>query len=133
MIGKVPLDIPIWLGMRLYLTQNIDKDIDFVNGMKVTVEAWNEINGALRVVTETNSRIAVYPWTHPELKVSYYCVRPGYASTILKMAGTELEHVTIYLDAAAPGAAYTALSRVAYGDRYLIAGDVYPWHFKPQQ
>ena len=50
----------------------------------------------------------------------------------MKYQGAELEHVTVFLDAeGVPGAAYTALSRVSYGENFLIGGVVRPAHFKP--
>ena len=46
-------------------------------------------------------RLAVHPYTDPEparLKACFYPVRYGYASTIYKMQGAQLPHVTIFLD-----------------------------------
>ena len=40
-------------------------------------------------------------------------------------------HVTIFLDAKRPAAAYVAISRVKHDDRYLIAGRVKRRHFQP--
>ena len=63
--------------------------------------------------------------------VSYYPIRPGYASTVIKYQGAELPFVVLYLDAVAPGAAYTAMSRVKYGQQCIIGGNVEPRHFTP--
>ena len=59
-------------------------------------------------------------------------MRPGYASTILKFQGAELDHVTVYLDApGVPGAAYTAASRVKTGKDVLFGGALTREHFTP--
>ena len=56
----------------------------------------------------------IYPWTSPE-KVVHYPVRLGYASTLHKVQGATLGHVTLWLDITnMPAAAYVALSRVRY-------------------
>ena len=61
-----------------------------------------------------------------------YPVRPGYASTIMKFQGAELDHITVWLDAVGvPGAAYTAASRVRRGSDILFGGDLKAEHFKP--
>ena len=63
---------------------------------------------------------------------TYYPVRPGYASTILKFQGAGLNHVTVYLDApGVPGAAYTAASRVKTGKDVLFGGALTREHFTP--
>ena len=64
--------------------------------------------------------------------VTCFPVRLGYASTIQKVQGSTLDHITIWLDT--PGckaAAYVAMSRVRYDTDYLIAGLVRPGHFVP--
>lgn len=64
--------------------------------------------------------------------LTYYTLKAGYADTIMKYQGAELEHVTAYLDAeGVPGAAYTVLSCVSYGDDFYIGGVVKPAHFQP--
>ena len=61
----------------------------------------------------------IYPWTSPE-KVVHYPVRLGYASTLHKVQGATLDHVTLWLDIAnMPAAAYVALSRVRYDKTQL--------------
>eukprot|EP00975_Prorocentrum_lima_P038936 8178024-Prorocentrum_lima.AAC.1 len=74
---------------------------------------FDHLTHSLRVLTATGQVVQMWPWTDSDRggKV-YYPFRPGHASTILKFAGAELPHVTLYLDARnVPGAAYTALSR----------------------
>ena len=125
--------VPIFIGMRVYLTRNVCKDTDYVNGMLCIVEDFDDRSRALRVITQTGHRLAIFPWTDKELNnMVYYPVRPGYASTIIKFAGAELPHVTLWLDCPnIPGAAYTGMSRVAYGRDLLIGGNVNKYHFTP--
>ena len=65
-------------------------------------------------------------------RVVAYPFRAGYASTIHKLQGANLPHVTVYLDIPGmPAAAYVAMSRVSYDGDYLIGGAVTPAHFVP--
>ena len=126
---------PLYEGMRVFLTKNLNKEDDFVNGMSAVVLAYDRRSRALEVRTETGKRLAVYPHTDNIEKcgrVTCYPVRLGYASTVQKIQGATLDHVTIYLDrAGCKAAAYVALSRVKTDADYLIAGRVTPKHFVP--
>eukprot|EP00971_Amphidinium_carterae_P334234 6469387-Amphidinium_carterae.2 len=128
-----PSRMPVYVGMYVYMTRNVRKDVDYVNGMRGTVESWDAKGKALRVVTSTGHRIAIFPWTDTDHgNLVYYPVRPGYASTIGKFQGAELPHVTLYLDAkGVPAAGYTGLSRVATGNDFSIIGRVTRDHFVP--
>ena len=127
-----PLSVPIYKGMQIYLTANVNKKEDFVNGMHCTVESWDEASRGLRVVTKTGRRLVVWRWTSPfQGNMSYYPIRPGYASTILKFQGATLDFVVLYLDGVQPGAAYTAMSRVRRSEHCLIGGNVKREHFTP--
>ena len=129
-----PLQVPTHKGMQLYLTNNVRKEDDFVNGMLCTAEYFCKKSKGLRVKTETGKRLMVYRWTNPHRagSKSYYPIRPGYASTIMKFQGAGLDHVTIWLDAPGiPGAAYTGLSRVATRNDYLLGGWLSPENFTP--
>ena len=115
--------VPIYKGMRIYLTANKDKENDFVNGMEATVEDYTE--GCLTVRTRTGRRLAVYRTTEnyelqrdgkedSVVSVSFFPIRLGYASTIDKVQGSTLGHITIWLDCIRQAAGYVALSRVEY-------------------
>lgn len=125
--------LPLFKGMRVVFTRNVRKDIDYVNGMDGTVVAYHKKTKAVEVLTQTNFRVMVWPWTDVERgNATYYPMKAGYADTILKFQGAELPHVTVVLDAkGVPGAAYTALSRVSYGTDYLLGGVVEAAHFQP--
>ena len=130
----LPLNVPIHKGMDVFLTKNVRKDVDFVNGMLAEVVTYNPATKGLRVKTRTGHLVEVWRWSDPERPdaPSFYPIRPGYCSTIQKLQGAELEHISIYLDARRlPGAAYTAISRVRTGKDFLVGGLVTDLHFTP--
>ena len=97
----LPSMVPIFKGMRLYLTANKDKDNDFVNGMAAVIEAFDEKSKCLTVKTVTGKRLALHPCTEDVEsagRVTSYPARVGYAGTIQRIQGMTLEHVTLYLD-----------------------------------
>ena len=124
--------------MPVFLTKNVMKRHDFVNGMPGVVEHYNPTSRCLTIRTKTDKRVTVFPYTEDlevdgkKSRVVNYPIRAGYSSTVYKLMGANLEHVTLYLDRAwSPAAAYVALSRVAYDNQYLIGGDVVQEHFVP--
>ena len=128
-----PTKLPIFKGAKLCFSRNVRKEIDFVNGMDAEVVAYHPRSKAIEVMTATGHRVMVWPWSDMDRGgLTYYPLKAGYADTIMKYQGAELDHVTAYLDAeGVPGAAYTALSRVSYGDDFRIGGVVKPAHFQP--
>ena len=128
-----PRKVYIHKGMRLHITRNVRKDVDYVNGMLCTVESYDASARAIIVTTATNRRFAITLWCDEKLgDLEYYPIKPGFASTIIKLQGAELPHVVVYLDCPhAAGAAYTAMSRVSYKKDCLIGGIVRPEHFTP--
>ena len=128
-----PCRIPIYKGMRLYLTQNVQKEAAFVNGMQCKVEGISE-SGVLRVRTKTGKRVFVTPWTDVEHgNMVYYPIRLGYAVNIHKVQGDEFKHMILYpdVDRPMPAAGYVALSRVKSMDSVLIGGTAKRIHFVP--
>ena len=125
--------MPIHKGMCLYLTRNIRKEDDYVNGMSCTVEKWHEAEQVLRVRTKTGQRLMITPWTDVQHgHVNYYPVRLGFASTIHKVQGDEFSHITIWLGTEKmPATAYTAFSRVERAENYLIGSVMTTRHFVP--
>ena len=130
-----PSQVPLYVGMRVVLTSNRDKENHYVNGMVATVETYCPATGCLRVRTQTQRRLAVYRYTDMEVpcgRVVYYPIRVGYAGTIYKYQGAELEHVTLWLNRTwCRAAAYVALSRVARDEDYLIGGILTCDHLVP--
>ena len=79
--------------------------------------------------------IAIFWYTDPSPEAqgcTYFPIRLGYASTIYKMQGAELDHVTIYLDRMGQkAAAYVAMSRAKSGNCYLFGGRYRRKHVVP--
>ena len=58
--------------------------------------------------------------------------RNGYASTLHKVQGATLEHITVWLDVRnMPAAAYVALSRVEFDANWRYVGNPGVHHFTP--
>ena len=73
----------------------------------------------------------VHPWTD-EHRVASFPFRLGYATTLHKIQGATLGHITLYLDLAnMPAAAYVALSRVQMDSHWRYLGDPTRHHFTP--
>ena len=118
--------------MSLYLTRNLRKDSDYVNGMRCSVIDWEPISKAIIVETDTQRRLTLSLSRDDDLEKEYFPVRPGYASTVMKFQGAELAHVIFYLDRPhVPAPAYPATSRVRRMKDCLVGGNVTPDHFTP--
>ena len=129
MVAEEPLEVPIYKGARIILTKNLNKEIGFVNGMEAEVLGVDRNNVVVR--TKQNRILAVHPWTS-ENKVVHYPLRLGYASTVHKVQGATLPHVTIWLDVRNfPAAAYVAISRVEYDANWRYVGNPGVHHFTP--
>ena len=57
------LEMPLYKGMRLHITRNINKEADFINGMEATIEAYDAGSSCIHVVTKTGRHLAIYPIT----------------------------------------------------------------------
>ena len=103
--------------------------------LECVVKNWDARSRCLHVQTATGKSVAVFQYTDPEPEAqncSFFPIRLGYASTIYKMQGAELPHVTIYLDIPGqPAAAYVAMSRVKTDADYLFGGHYTKKHFVP--
>ena len=137
-LRKGPLEAAkteVFEGHKIFLTRNLDKENGFVNGMSATIEGYDARSNCLQVVTKLGKTLAIYPYTEEvpgHGRITSFPVRLGYSSTIPKIQGTTLEHITIWLDR--PGcraAAYVAMSRVEKDTDYLLAGNLKTKHFIP--
>ena len=128
-----PTEVPIHRGVYLYLTRNVRKTDDYINGMRCKVLSWDEDNQVLCVRTDTGKRLPITRWHDPDhAGLVYFPCRLGYCTTVHKVQGDEFPFIIIYLDTAnMPAVGYTALSRVKNGQSYLIGGKVTPEHFSP--
>ena len=95
-----PLKLDLYEGLRIRLTRNMNKRLDYVNGMTATVQAFDRSSGGVIVETETKQVLCVYPVTEDAAggRVVYYPMKPGYADTVHKFQGAELAHVTFWPD-----------------------------------
>jgi ASC-1-like (ASCH) protein len=142
-----PLEQPLYKGMRIQLTHNKDKKRNFVNGMRCEVLDFHEQSGLVRARTEMGNDIDIQPYTddayaetwvgnvmRKELvaRVTCYPFVPGYSTTIYKLQGTELDHITVWVDRPFMNAAlYMAISRVRMDADYLIGGVLERKHCVP--
>ena len=130
-----PTMITIYKGLRIFLTRNLAKKDDFVNGMTAEVVNYDADSKCLEVETRTGKVLAVHLYTEDvegHGRVTSFPIRLGYAGTVQKVQGATLEHVTFWPDAAGcRAAAYVALSRVKYDKDYLVGGKICPRHFVP--
>ena len=126
-----PMELHLYKGMTVVITKNFEKP-HFVNGTICVVEDYDARNGGVRLITTRGRRLVSAMRPDKDLgDIRYHPLRPGYCSTIIKLQGAELRHVTLWLDVVAPGAAYTGLSRVKTAEDYLIGGNVEAKHFMP--
>jgi hypothetical protein len=137
LVGCVPATIPIYIGMRVTLTRNVQKKQDYVNGMsgvvtafgRYGVEVWTDNEGVVDVFkyTDKHFMVAGVP-TH----VVYFPIRLGYSTTLHKIQGATLPHVTVWLDVKnIEAAAYVALSRVEFDANWRFVGQMITHHFTP--
>ncbi|OLP74791.1 hypothetical protein AK812_SmicGene45567 [Symbiodinium microadriaticum] len=112
-----PAQVPIYLGARVTLTRNVNKELHFVNGM--TAEVVDVRHRCVVVRTRVGNIVTVFPYTDDELvvngepcRVTYLPLRLGYAVTLQKVQGATLNHATVWLDVPnVEAAGYVALSR----------------------
>ena len=132
-----PLHLPVHEGMRVTLTRNVQKEQNFVNGMRGVVLAVQR--SSVLVLTHCGNVVSVFPYTDDEIiiagerrRVTYLPMRLGYATNLQKIQGATLEHVTVWLDVPnVEAAAYAALSRVQYDENWRFIGHVTRHHFTP--
>ena len=139
-VGYLPLDltedeketpkaVPIYVGMRVTLTRNLNKRIGFVNGMGAEVLALTSVG--IEVITDQGTVLMIHPWTN-EFYVRVFPCRLGYATTLHKVQGATLDHITLWMDVKnMPAAAYVALSRVRKDADWCFIDDPTCHHFTP--
>ena len=102
---------PIYVGLRVTITQNRDKNLGVVNGA-IGVIARRE-NHTLIVRLSNNRCVSIYQVTRHD-NIVVYPLTPVYCLTICKYQGQTLNNVLLYLDTNRLDKAttYVALSRV---------------------
>ena len=109
-----PILSPVYKGMRVMITHNLQKEYGLVNGVQGVIECRR--NNTIIVKLENGGRAALFPLSYKH-QSGYRTVHPffpSYALTICKCQGQNLQHIVMWLDTPSPppGAAYVGLSRV---------------------
>ena len=116
------MQLAIYICMALTLTRNLNKSGGYVNGQRVTVV--DVFQNGILTQTATGKLIMVHPYTDQETGVVLFPIRLGYATTLHKIQGATLDHLTIWLDVPnVEAAAYVALSRVRFDEHWRFIGD----------
>ena len=123
--------VSLHIGMKLIITQNINKKIGFVNGQIVNVSA---ITGNTIVAKHPSDTIInIFPVTRVvnDIPTTTYPCMPGYSTTISKIQEQTLQKFIIWLDTPTthPGMAYVALSRVQQLENLLFMTPLTVSHF----
>ena len=135
LVDWVPEQLPVFVGVRVVLTRNLDKSRGFVNGMAATVLGLKR--QCVVVQTRTGHVLTVFPYRDEESRPEERApaclpLRLGYATTLQKIQGATLEHATLWLDVAnIEAAGYVALSRVRKDADWKFIGHLTPHHFTP--
>ena len=121
----------LYIGLPVIITQNRCKKTRYVNGITGTIAFFRDDTYFLRSDDQT---IPIFPLFN-EHQVMYYPLRSAYATTIHKIQGQTLDHVTLVFDmpSITPGMGYVALSRVASLDRVVPMLRLTRSHFSPVQ
>jgi hypothetical protein len=126
-----PSALPIYIGMRVTFTLNVRPEVDFVNGQDGIVKMMD--NAKVLVETYTGHMVPVFPHWDEKHWATFYPIRPAYASTLMKMQGATIQHMTMWLDSRIEAGGYVALPRVQHDADWRFVGDLTPSHFWPAE
>ena len=132
-----PFWMPIYEGMRVTITRNTDKENGFVNGMGAVVQ--RRRHNGVQVKTDEGKVLLIHPigqecclWDGSYRKTTTYPLRLGYSTTLHKIQGATLPHITIWMDVPFVRAAlYVALSRVQHDRDWRFVGSIKRRHCMP--
>ena len=136
-IAAAPYQMPLYEGMKLTITKNEDKEHSFVNGMGGIV--LERRRSGVLILTNSKERLLVHPVTkryalpQGQVKVTYFPLRPGYSTTLHKIQGATVPHLTLWLDMEMEAAAYVALSRVQMDSHWRFLGFIRRGHCRPSR
>ncbi|CAE7455269.1 Pif1 [Symbiodinium pilosum] len=136
-VSAEPYMMPVYEGMRIRITRNIDKENGFVNGMGATVQRMR--TSGVQVRTDAGETLLIHKVTQDIQvydgswrRVTAFPVRPGYSTTLHKVQGATLSHVTIWMDVPFVRAAlYVAISRVQHDRDWQFIGIIDRRHCLP--
>ena len=129
--------MPVYEGMRVTITRNTDKENGFVNGMGAVVQRMRR--SGVQVKTDEGKVLLIHPiaqestlWDGTVQTTNTFPLRLGYSTTLHKIQGATLSHVTIWMDVPFVRAAlYVALSRVQYDRDWRFVGCIERRHCLP--
>ena len=133
-VDAEPFWMPVHQSMRVTITRNTDKEHGFVNGMGATVQCMRR--SGVQVLTDHGQVLLVHPVTHETWlpdgscrKTTAFPLRLGYSTTLHKIQGATLSHITIWMDVPFIRAAlYVALSRVQHDRDWRFVGSIQREH-----
>ncbi|CAE7253627.1 pif1 [Symbiodinium sp. CCMP2592] len=136
-VAAEPFWLPIHEGMRVVITRNTDKENGFVNGMGATVQRMRR--SGVQVKTDAGKVLLIHPiahecqlWDGSNIRTTAFPLRLGYSTTLHKIQGATLKHVTLWMDVPFVRAAlYVALSRVQYDRDWRFVGSIDRRHCLP--
>jgi ATP-dependent exoDNAse (exonuclease V) alpha subunit len=136
-VDAQPFWTPIFEGMRVTITRNTDKENGFVNGMGAVVQRMRK--SGIQVKTDEGKVLLVHALTQESCMWDGSCrttttfpLRLGYSTTLHKIQGATLSHVTIWMDVPFVRAAlYVALSRVQHDRDWRFVGSIERRHCVP--
>ena len=114
-----PLEVPIFVGAKIILTKNLNKQIGFVNrhGCHCAGNGWQQCGSSNRTRSSPHG---------PSMDVS------GVQGALPLSAWIRQHSPQVWLDVPnMPAAAYVALSRVEYDSTWQFVGDPTVHHFTP--
>ena len=136
-VDAQPFWMPVYEGMRVTITRNTDKENGFVNGMGAVVERMR--NSGVQVKTDEGKVLLIHPIAQECslqdgtcLTTTAFPLRLGYSTTLHKIQGATLSHITIWMDVPFVRAAlYVALSRVQHDRDWRFVGCIERRHCLP--
>ena len=136
-VDAVPDEMTLYEGMRVRITKNADKQHGFVNGMGAVVQRLR--HSGVQVKTDEGEILLIHPITNDialadgsTRRVTAFPLRPGYSTTLHKIQGATLRHITIWMDIPYVRAAlYVALSRVRHDADWRFIGQIDRRHCLP--
>ena len=136
-VDAQPFWMPVYEGMRVTITRNTDKENGFVNGMGAVVQRMRR--SGVQVKTDEGKVLLIHPiaqestlWDGTVQTTNTFPLRLGYSTTLHKIQGATLSHVTIWMDVPFVRAALdVALSRVQYDRDWRFVGCIERRHCLP--
>eukprot|EP00973_Karenia_brevis_P055070 7655834-Karenia_brevis.AAC.1 len=99
LVDSQPCIVPVFMGTRVTLTKNLVKHCSFLNGMGAIVTTISDTG--LKLKTDDGNTRWSHLYTDEDIQIDnelrqavYFPLRLGYSTTVMKVKGTTLEHMT---------------------------------------